>query len=178
MLGTELALGDGGAGEPFGLQLSGADSLTRGAGTERSFLAVAAEPRMVSRQIAEAVVNMREGSVELRLSPEELGRVSLSMSQGEGGMLVHLAAERPETLELLRRHIALLETELGAMGFEAAGFSFGAAGQDGGSQGVEGQLAENADPAGAPLEQLGETIARDTSSPLSGASDARLDIRV
>ena len=56
--------------------------------------------------------------MEITLRPEELGRLRLTLSPGEGtaGVLT-VIADRPETLELVRRHLALLVSEFAAQGF-------------------------------------------------------------
>ncbi|MCV6610332.1 MAG: flagellar hook-length control protein FliK, partial [Amphritea sp.] len=59
----------------------------------------------VMRQIAENLQKMSDGRVEIRLSPEELGSVRLQLHQGESGLTVTVQAERPETLDLMRRNI-------------------------------------------------------------------------
>lgn len=86
-------------------------------------------PPIVARgavaQIAEALRAPSEGTVEIRLSPEELGRVRLSMTPGEAGLVVQLSAERPETLDLLRRHVELLAADLRDLGYTGLEFSFG-----------------------------------------------------
>ena len=78
------------------------------------------------QQVAEAARALRDGPVELALQPEELGKVRMTMSAGaDGSMTVSMHAERPETLELLRRHIGDLARDLQAMGFDNLSFSFG-----------------------------------------------------
>ena len=76
------------------------------------------------RQIADAMIAAHENGIDLQLSPEELGRVKLSITPGEGGFLVTVSADRPETLELLRRHIDLLGEEFAALGLGDTAFSF------------------------------------------------------
>lgn len=80
--------------------------------------------RSAASQIAEAVRLPNDGTVEIRLSPEELGRVKLSMVPGDVGMIVQLVAERAETLDLLRRHVDLLATDLQDLGYSGLEFSF------------------------------------------------------
>lgn len=82
------------------------------------------QPRSVAAQIAEAVRTPSGNAVEVRLSPEELGRVRVSMSPGENGLVVQLVAERPETLDLLRRHVDILAAELRDAGFSDLEFAF------------------------------------------------------
>lgn len=85
-------------------------------------------PQAVATQIAEGAKLLREGQVEITLYPEELGRVRLTMTPSEAGMAVSLIAERPETLDLMRRHIDLLAEELSQQGFESLSFDFSGSG--------------------------------------------------
>ncbi len=85
--------------------------------------------RSVVAQMAESIRTPGDGSVEVRLSPEELGRVRVTMSPGEHGLVVQLVAERPETLDLLRRHIDLLQADLRDAGYSGLEFSFGQEGR-------------------------------------------------
>lgn len=85
---------------------------------------------LVGRQMAEALQKLPDKPVELALSPEELGRVKLSISAAETAITVNVLAERPETLELMRRHIEQLAREFQALGYDNIRFAF-AEGQDG-----------------------------------------------
>lgn len=87
----------------------------------------------VARQIVAALapppaiggmrVTTAEGVTEIALSPEELGRVQISVS-GQDKPLIVITAERPETLELLRRNADLLAAELREAGLEGGALSF------------------------------------------------------
>ncbi|MBV7380419.1 flagellar hook-length control protein FliK [Maritimibacter dapengensis] len=88
--------------------------------------------RHVVSQVADIVRMPADGRVEVTLRPEELGRLSLSFTQDAGTMNVSLSADRPETLELIRRNLDLLEQELRDMGFSNLAFDFGGGdGRDG-----------------------------------------------
>ncbi len=65
------------------------------------------------------------GPVEVVLNPEELGKVRFEIHQQGDQVKVVLVVERPETLELLRRHADQLAQEFRAAGFAGASFSFG-----------------------------------------------------
>ena len=81
--------------------------------------------RSIINQVIQSVTrSSAEGFVEIRLQPEELGRIRLTMVAGETGMTVQISAERVETLELVRRNIDLLENDLLDHGFEDLSFSF------------------------------------------------------
>ncbi len=68
------------------------------------------------------------GQVDLTLNPAELGRVRLSMAPGEAGLVVSIHADRPETLDLMRRHSEQLMQEFRQAGFERVELSFGGTG--------------------------------------------------
>lgn len=78
------------------------------------------------RAIAEAAVSLTDkgGRIDVTLSPEELGRVTVKMDQSSSALVIILSAERPETLDLIRRNIDLLEQQATALGHEGASFSF------------------------------------------------------
>ncbi|MFD1913700.1 flagellar hook-length control protein FliK [Halodurantibacterium flavum] len=91
---------------------------------------VAATSRMtltqpVLAQIAEVLADSPPGQVELRLSPEELGRVQLRLGSSQNDLVVFVQAERPETLELFRRNIEGLAQEFRNIGFGGIAFHFG-----------------------------------------------------
>ena len=92
--------------------------------TRPNALNITIEPNAIFRQISTSVPVSTEGSIEVRLWPEELGRVRLTMTPSEAGMNVQVAAERPEVLELMRRHIGQFEQELLNQGFTHLAFSF------------------------------------------------------
>jgi len=70
-----------------------------------------------------------QGSVELVLSPQELGSVRMVFSNTEAGLFVQIAAERPETNDLLRRNADLFLRDLRDAGHEAVTLDF-STGQD------------------------------------------------
>ncbi len=74
--------------------------------------------RAISGQMAAAIqVRAGSGTIEIALSPEELGRVSITLNGREDGMVLTITAERPETLDLMRRHLAVLEAEFQSLGY-------------------------------------------------------------
>lgn len=110
-------------------------------------VAAAATPetaRQVAAQIAVAVTNSNGKMTEIALNPEELGRVKLSLSAGDGVITVNLLADRPETQDLLRRHIDMLAQEFRQLGYTSISFSFGE---------QKGQARPEARPDEQPVEQ-------------------------
>lgn len=83
-------------------------------------------PQHAALQVADAVRQAGPtGALEIALDPEELGRVRLVFSAAEAGLAVTLQAERGETLEMLRRHVDLLLSDLRARGFDDVQVDFG-----------------------------------------------------
>ena len=87
-------------------------------------------PLNIARQISEATRNASDGTTEITLNPAELGRVRMSFSPTEAGMMVVLSVERPEVLELMKRHIEDLSQEFQSAGFGMASFDFSGGGSD------------------------------------------------
>ncbi|MFZ7091100.1 flagellar hook-length control protein FliK [Primorskyibacter sp. 2E233] len=79
----------------------------------------------VMRQVSDKLPRLAEGTIDIRLDPEELGKVRMRLITAEHGMTVHIQADRPETIDLLRRNVDQLARDLADAGFEASGFSFG-----------------------------------------------------
>jgi flagellar hook-length control protein FliK len=84
----------------------------------------------VAAQIAAAVTSDRDGGFEVRLSPEELGTVKLALLVSEGSVTLAIEAERPETMELIRRSMDILEREFRDAGFTSLNLSFGQGGRE------------------------------------------------
>ncbi len=85
-------------------------------------------PPPAARQVADAVVRMDGELTEITLAPAELGTVRIALSRDANGLVVLLTAERPEALDLLRRHMDLLRQELAAQGEDGARLDFSAQG--------------------------------------------------
>lgn len=81
-------------------------------------------PLSVIRQVADAVVTTRNEMVEITLSPEELGRVRMILTGHERAPHLAIWAERPETLEQMRRNADLLMQQFGEEGLPDATLSF------------------------------------------------------
>jgi hypothetical protein len=78
----------------------------------------------VAAGLADLFLNRTKGPVEVTLSPQELGRVRLSLAQEGDGLTVTVRVERIETLDLLRRNADVLLSEIRAQGFSGADLSF------------------------------------------------------
>jgi hypothetical protein len=81
-------------------------------------------PRDIGGQIARALPD-KPGAVELTLTPEELGRIRFEIQQFGDLVRMVLSAERPETMEHLRRHLPEFLADLRQAGFSGSDISFG-----------------------------------------------------
>jgi hypothetical protein len=85
----------------------------------------------VAQQAVAAVSSNAQGSVEIQLSPEELGRITLTLQVIDDAVVLAIQAERSETLDLMRRHADILQREFRDAGFTSLSFSFGQGSADG-----------------------------------------------
>ncbi|MEL7105916.1 MAG: flagellar hook-length control protein FliK [Pseudomonadota bacterium] len=127
---------------------------------------------VVMAQVAEAARTLREGQMEITLVPEELGRVRLTMTPSEAGMAVTIMAERPETLELMRRNIELLARDLSGQGFENLSFSFGGSGAGAGGSTPQHNMGSSV-PAWSTLPVIDDSATATIFQPTGG-----LDLRL
>ena len=102
----------------------------------------------ISRQLMEVAARNGDGPVELTLSPEELGRVRMNFAMQDGVLTVSLAAERGETLALMRRNIDALLQDFGDIGFSEINMEFSAFGNPSASpdRSSEGDMTEAVTP--------------------------------
>jgi hypothetical protein len=160
----------GGAG-PAGLAEAEVRAVAERDGAPRA----EAPPRAPAAQLAGALAAAQGGRAEILLDPEELGKVRLTLVTSPEGVSVAVLAERPETLDLLRRGADGLADEFRALGFRDIGFSFGHAGAGHREPGG----GEAAPLPGAPALPPGEGAAEAPDAPpRSGpGAGATLDLR-
>lgn len=126
--------------------------------------------RNIAAQISEAMAKAAERSIDVILNPAELGRVRITLSHSDAGMMVNVAAERAETLDMMRRHSDILRQEFTDLGYGGTDFTF--AREDGASKGNRAQTS------GEAALDAGPTIESGTTIVLRAASADRLDIRL
>lgn len=99
-----------------------------GPGVDRPVAAGASPPppptQIVQQMMASDRLPGRDTPLEMTLDPPELGTIRVSVSRGVEGVTLHLHADLPETLDLLRRHGETLSEELRRHGLEQGTFSF------------------------------------------------------
>lgn len=81
----------------------------------------------LAAQVAAALTRGVDGETELALSPEELGHVRVKLkpdSANPDRLVVMITFERPETLDLFRRHAGDLADALRAAGYSGADLGF------------------------------------------------------
>ncbi|MDO6779558.1 MULTISPECIES: flagellar hook-length control protein FliK [unclassified Marinovum] len=83
---------------------------------------------MVARDVAQQlslVTRSAAGEVtELSLRPDELGHVRMRMTGGDGQIVLQILSERPETHDLMRRHIDIVERAFRELGYNDIAFEF------------------------------------------------------
>lgn len=160
--------------EPLGLSAASADDMPQGPGpllpgatqpptSTVSHASLSQAPGALVSQLATTVVDSLshtpEGVTEIRLSPEELGTVRVTLRTDAANpdrVVVMLSFDRPDTLDLFRRHAEQLTDALRLAGYSQADISFGQhgagqtpfgrSGPDQGATGAEGSGDDQPDP--------------------------------
>ncbi|RRH67611.1 flagellar hook-length control protein FliK [Falsigemmobacter faecalis] len=92
---------------------------------------VAKPPPGLPDQVLTALRKLENDAIELQLDPPELGGVRIVIRTDGELAHVRLAADRPETMDLLRRSRSDLEEGLNGQGFSQVSFSFDRTGNGG-----------------------------------------------
>ncbi len=79
----------------------------------------------IATQLAQAGRAQPSGSTDIVLNPRELGQVRLNLQALDGAISVTIIAERPETADLMRRHMDMLTQEFRSLGYQDITISFG-----------------------------------------------------
>jgi len=134
--------------------------------------AMRVEPRHVIRQLSERIAESPRNQIEITLTPEELGKVRLVITQGDSPT-VTVHAENRDTLDLLRRNGELLARELRDTGLGGATISFGDRGAGSGPMQQPERLRYGADHPREGEEATGTATTR--HRPVLGR---QIDIRI
>lgn len=130
-----------------------------------------AEPH---RQIADAIVRTSSGQVEVMLDPVELGRVTVLLGVEGNPDRLALLVERPETLELIRRHSDQLLRDLRENGMPGARLEDLRQDDSGSRRDNLPRPPGTSDPTGSPGPALSDPA---TGTPARPVALGRLDIR-
>jgi hypothetical protein len=107
--------------------------------------------------------------------------VSIDMRLEDGGVSASVTAERPETLDLLRRHADALQRELSSAGFDRASLAFGDGGEaEGDGEPGDRRAASGGDGDAGTAESATEdaSMARRAAAREAALGSERLDIRL
>jgi flagellar hook-length control protein FliK len=138
---------DGGAGG-FGLGLGepGVPTVPTDSTVERLLRAAPSAnvevARDLAQQIGARIMPLARGQFELALAPAELGRLEIALREVDGVMTLSVTAERPETLDLIRRHVDLLAQELRQMAQRELLLQLGTGGTGAGSGGPNARASD------------------------------------
>jgi hypothetical protein len=133
-------------------------------------------PRLAA-QLAGTLVHRPDGQTEVALSPEELGHVRLSMqadAKDPDRLVVVLTFERPETLDLFRRHADQLADALRAAGYSGADISFGRSGGENAGGGADPDRPTPARQDAALLDPDTRSLHPPSKATATGSLDLRL----
>lgn len=119
------------------------------------------------------------GGFQINLSPDELGHVHMRLVHGDAASTLYVHADRPETMDLMRRHIGQLEQDLRALGHPqlTLRFSGGGSEQTGQQHAHSGETRINAVAADSQLDPAAPTPAM-THGRAPGAALDHLDLRL
>ncbi len=132
-------------------------------------------PEAVSQQVVHVVVSHAEDRAELLLQPAELGRLRFEFTHRGDAVQVTIMAERPETMDLLRRNVDQLLGDLRTAGFSGSELSFGAWGQGQGQARPSAMMVEDTASDGAAPQPI-LPVFQQTPVPRSRAGG--LDLRL
>ncbi|WP_298853594.1 flagellar hook-length control protein FliK [uncultured Ruegeria sp.] len=132
--------------------------------------------RAIAGQLA-ATIQARTGSgaMEVTLNHEELGRVSIVLNGREDGLHMSIATERPEILDLMRRHLSVLTEEFQKSGYGGLSFDLGSS-WGSGTHEQDTNSAET-DVASRSVSAQGEQVAQTSPTPQILASGRGIDMR-
>lgn len=170
------------AGGPLSFTATGAPERPAhlpGGGEAAAGATRAASPHAIAHQMSQALADAGNRTVELTLSPEELGKVRMTLNSSDGSITVTVQAERPETLDLMRRNIDSLARDFRDMGYANIDFDFGQ--QTDRRPSAQEQAAAESARQPAPSER--DSIARFDTASLALQSSPRtasggLDLRI
>lgn len=136
-------------------------------------------PRLVAMQLAEAFAAKGERNVDVALNPEELGRVKMRVSTSDNGIIVVIQTERPETGDLMRRHINELADEFRKMGFENISFEFNGGGASNDQSAGDGSGQTNSGAGGTETsEEMAAKTIVETATQHLRFGNSGVDMRV
>lgn len=136
-------------------------------------------PRQIGAQLAAAFVAKGDRNVDVALNPEELGRVKMRVSTSDSGITMVIQTERPETADLMRRHINELADEFRKMGFDNISFEFSGEGAAAGGGMADSETSAGSGQSGTGTsEELVTAEVAETAIQHLNLGGAGVDMRV
>jgi hypothetical protein len=127
----------------------------------------------IARAAQEDLGRATGAPIDIALDPPELGRVRLSMVEVNGILSLSISVERPETADLMRRHLVLLADEFLRAGVDAPSVQIShQGGQCAGGGHTPAAPPPGLPPSGADADD--PTAAMPARRPLSHGLDLRL----
>ncbi len=123
----------------------------------------------ISAQLPQLLSKAEKQTVELRLDPPELGRVTIHLRTKDQHITAHVVAERSDTADLMRRNADIFTATLARAGFSQADLSF----QQGKSQNGAGEHQQI-----QTFNSFSESDEPARPSITTSGLDGRLDIRL
>ncbi len=123
----------------------------------------------ITAQLPQLLTKVDKQTIELRLDPPELGRVTIHLTTNDQQVTAQVIADRPDTVDLMRRHAELLTATLARAGFSQADLSF----QQGQGQQQKGGFEQFQSITGT--SESDEPV---IPAPTRAGPDGRLDIRL
>ncbi|WP_209505012.1 MULTISPECIES: flagellar hook-length control protein FliK [unclassified Ruegeria] len=111
--------------------------------------------RAIAGQLA-ATIQAQPGTgiMEISLSPEELGRVSIVLNGRDDGLQMTIATERPDTMELMRRHLSVLTEEFQKLGYGNLNINLGTPSDSGARDQWADEFDAQAAPESEPVQNV------------------------
>lgn len=118
------------------------ESASQALAPQRAFTSAPAMPTLTA-QFRDAIgtSGAAQRSIEIALKPEELGTVRMTLTPSDSGGSISILVERPETLELVQRHLEALRRELRDAGWAHAELSVSQDNVTGGGSNPDGDGA-------------------------------------
>lgn len=128
----------------------------------------------VGAQLAEQLAKRHQGTIGITLNPEELGRVQMAVNASESVVAISITAERPETLDLMRRHVDQLIEEFRQLGYEGVDLAF----SGGGSTHDDPQNAPSSNAISATSDAMDSATDPSEITPNRPGQSAGVDMRL
>ncbi|WP_394155469.1 flagellar hook-length control protein FliK [Loktanella salsilacus] len=131
----------------------------------------------VAQQLSVSVRQASDRTTEIALDPVELGRVQMQIKATDQSIVLTIMADRPETVDLMRRNIDILNHEFKTLGYTSVTLNF-SSGQDNAGFGMSGETGSDnhAGSGEAELTSIFDAVDAAPADPLRNA-DGSLDLR-